>query len=164
MFWAEDFEFTSTRGQEDSRHFIRLAEGRESGGRLVWLNAKDGDIVDCDVKGDDEDPVDIQVYFNGLKEKYRNLDLFPGYPSIVTQEYEDIPDCDDEITEEQFLEQGPEMSVVENLAFAKKLYRSFGWPDAFRREECWKEVERLEEEMNEMDERIWEGSPVYGRQ
>ncbi|WXC61420.1 hypothetical protein SNK03_007295 [Fusarium graminearum] len=163
MWWAEDYEFVSTRGEEDGRHFIRLAEGRESGGRMVWLNAKDGEIIDCDIRGDPEDPVDIQVYFNSLKERYRKLELFPGPPSIVTQEYEEVPEDDDTITEQEFLEQGPGISVYENANFARKLYRRFGWPDAFQRDECWKEVGRLQDEMNDMDDSIWEGTPVYGR-
>lgn len=163
MWWAEDYEFVSTRGEEDGRHFIRLAEGRESGGRMVWLNAKDGEIIDCDIRGDPEDPVDIQVYFNSLKERYRKLKLFPGPPSIVTQEYEEVPEDDDTITEQEFLEQGPEISVYENANFARKLYRRFGWPDTFQRDECWKEVGRLQDEMNDMDDSIWEGTPVYGR-
>ncbi|XEV01840.1 hypothetical protein FSHL1_007127 [Fusarium sambucinum] len=123
MWCAEDYEFVSTRGEADGRHFIRLAEGRESGGREVWLNAKDGEIVDSDIRGDSEDPVDIQVYFNSLKERYRKLELFPGPPDSVTQEYEEMPE-----------------------------------------EECWKEVERLQGEMNDMDETIWEGTPLYGRE
>ncbi|RGP60925.1 translation machinery-associated protein 64 [Fusarium sporotrichioides] len=164
MWWTEDYEFVCTRGDADRRHFIRLAEGRESGGRMVWLNAKDGEIVDCDIRGDVEDPVDIQVYFDSLKERYRNLELFPGPPSIVTQEYEEMPDSDDTITEAEFLEQGPEISIVENVDFGRKLYRRFRWPDAFQREQCWKEVERLQGKMNDMDDSIWEGSPLYGRQ
>ncbi|OBS25789.1 hypothetical protein FPOA_06325 [Fusarium poae] len=164
MWWTEDYEFVSTRGEADGRHFIRLAEGRESGGRMIWLNAKDGEIVDYSIRGDAEDPVDIQVYFNSLKERYRKLELFPGPPSIVTQEYEEMPECDETITEEEFLEQGPEISIVENVDFGRKLYRKFGWPDAFQRDECWKEVERLQDEMNDMDDSIWEGTPLYGRQ
>ncbi|RGP63625.1 translation machinery-associated 64 [Fusarium longipes] len=165
MMWAGYPEFESTRGEEvDLRHCIRLAEGMESGGRQVWLNTKDGEIIDCDVKGDNDDPVDIQVYFNRLKEKYRTLELFPGPPSIITQDYEEIPEDEDVITEEEFLEQGEELSSFENVAFARKLYRSFGWPDAFRREECWAEVGRLQDLMkNDMDEQIWEGSPLGGR-
>ncbi|KAM0232069.1 hypothetical protein ACHAPO_008103 [Fusarium lateritium] len=164
MWCAEDYEFVSTRGEADGRHFIRLAEGRESGGREVWLNAKDGEIVDSDIRGDSEDPVDIQVYFNSLKERYRKLELFPGPPDSVTQEYEEMPECDETITEAEFLEQGPKISVVENVDFGRKLYRRFGWPDSFQREECWKEVERLQGEMNDMDETIWEGTPLYGRE
>lgn len=163
-WWAEDFEFLSTRGDEDQRHFIGLAEGRESGGRRVWLNAKDGEILDVDIRGDPDDPVDIQLYFNRLKEKYRQAEIFPGPPGTITQheDFEENPD-EEMITEEQFLEQGPDVDREMNLQFAWRLYRSFGWPGAFRREECWKEVRRLQDIMNEMEEDIWEGSPVFGR-
>ncbi|KAF4447243.1 hypothetical protein F53441_9201 [Fusarium austroafricanum] len=170
VYTSKDFEedvdmegivdFASVEGQANPRHFFRLAEGRESGGHEVWLNAKDGEITDFEIRGDGADPVDIRTYFQGLKEKYQKLDLFPGEGS-VTHDFSDIPESEDAITEEQFLAQGPEVDTFDNVQFGRNLYRKFGWPENFQREACWKEVSRLQAFMGDMEDTdIWEGSPL----
>ncbi|KAJ4124259.1 hypothetical protein NW768_009618 [Fusarium equiseti] len=165
MSWAEDYDFGWDDAEPDQKHYIRLADGMESGAHLLWLNVKDGMIIDYELKGDSEDPVDVQVYFNRLKDQYRRLVLVPGPPGIITADWEEIDEVEDEevLTEEQFPAQGEDIDRYENVAFARKLYRSFGWPDAFRREECWEKVDKLQDAMEEMEENIWEGSPLSTR-
>ena len=165
MSWGEDYDFDWEDAEPDQKHYIRLADGMESGAHRLWLNVKDGMIVDYELKGDSEDPVDIQVYFNRLKDQYRRLVLVPGPPGVITADWEEIDEVEDNevITEEQFLAQDEDISRYENVPFVRKLYRNFGWPDAFRRDDCWAEVERLQGAMEEMEEDIWEGSPLCTR-
>ncbi|KAF4971279.1 hypothetical protein FSARC_1849 [Fusarium sarcochroum] len=145
-------EFSSVEGLANPKHFFRISEGHESGGREMWLNAKDGEITEDIIRMDQCDPEDIQEYFEGFKEQYRKLELLPG-PGMVTQETDRVPECDDRITEEQVLSQEDDWRTDLDIQFMRQLYRDFGWPENFRREECWEEVYRLSGKRDV----LWEG-------
>ncbi|KAJ4267258.1 hypothetical protein NW762_003362 [Fusarium torreyae] len=148
-----EMEFWSDEGLADPRHFFRISEGHESGGRQMWLNAKDGEITELIIRMDQCSPVDIQTYFEGLKEQYRKLELLPS-PGVVTQETDVVPESNHRITEEQLYAQESKWMTDLDIQFSRQLYRDYGWPENFQREKCWEEVYRLSGERGA----LWEGT------
>ncbi|MFY1674384.1 hypothetical protein ACN27G_31285 [Plantactinospora sp. WMMB334] len=136
-------------GDEDSvpDHIFVFAEGYESGGRTLFLNLREGTVVEEELRCDSFEQ-DLREYFEDLKDKYRRLELIPcpGREMIEVRALDVVPE-----------EQGVELSEEEVLAqtdpywgystldvqYARQLYRAFGWPDNFRRDEAFREIRKL---------------------
>ncbi|KAM0228962.1 hypothetical protein ACHAPO_010369 [Fusarium lateritium] len=141
----------------DLHDVFPLALGHETGGRHLWLNVRDGEITDEENKFQQSDPVDIKEYFNGLKEAYRNLILIP-YPGRVTIEVlhpvDELPEGKT-VTEEEVIAQEQWWPTYLDIQYIRQLYRGFGWPNAFRKDEAFRAVDRLMEKLPE-DRLGWE--------
>ncbi|KAG8670657.1 hypothetical protein FPOAC2_07492 [Fusarium poae] len=135
----------------DLHDVFPLALGHETGGRHLWLNVRDGEITDEENKFQQSEPEDIKDYFDGLKQAYRDLTLIPC-PGKVTIEVQRPVDELPEgriITEEEVIAQQDEWETDLDVQYIRQLYRGFGWPDAFRKEEAFRAVNQLMEKLPE---------------
>ncbi|KAH7113134.1 hypothetical protein B0J13DRAFT_590763 [Dactylonectria estremocensis] len=121
----EGLEFWSDEGEVDPSDVVCIAVGHESFGRQLWLNVKDYEIHEDMVAGDMVDAVQVETFFENLKEQYQTLKLIPGRGRI-TIEADKTPEREGRITEEEYVRQ---------------IYRQHGWPDAFCKEEAFKAVD-----------------------
>ncbi|KAL2754745.1 hypothetical protein ACRALDRAFT_1064560 [Sodiomyces alcalophilus JCM 7366] len=119
-----------------------IAEGYESGGRQFILNVLSGEITEDVIRCDDMDPVDIKDFFRKLMDDYRCLRLIPR-PGLVTQEYEGVPERDNDITEAEVCAQPERWGTDLDTQYLRQIYRKYGWPDAFQREEAFRAVDDL---------------------
>lgn len=152
---AEDyFDFMRADHAVDPADVIYIATGYESGGRQFLLDVHRGemseDIIRCDVVGG----VDVQEFFDKLKEEYRSLRIIP-YAGCVSLEAERLPECEEEITEAEICAQSGGWGSDLDAQYVRQLYRSYGWPDAFRREEAFKAMEGLFESMRKAGRDDW---------
>jgi hypothetical protein len=130
-------------------HVFLFAEGYESGGRTVFVDLLEGRVVEIELRCDTRD-LGIREYFADLKEKFRNLELIP-VPGREMIEVRSVPVTIDEaggtVTEEEVLAQDQDFFGYTDLdvRYARQLYRSFGWPDDFRRDEAFRAMAGLKE-------------------
>ncbi|KAL6912435.1 hypothetical protein FSST1_010195 [Fusarium sambucinum] len=135
----------------DLDDFFPLALGNETGGRHIWLNVRDGEITEEENKFQSHEPVDIKEYLEGLKQAYINLDLIPcqGRVTIeVPSHVNEVPEGKI-ITEEEVIAQEEEWETDLDIQYIKQLYRGFGWPNAFRKDEAFRAVDQLMEKLPE---------------
>ncbi|EEP77764.1 conserved hypothetical protein [Uncinocarpus reesii 1704] len=131
----EGMEWWSTEGEADPIHIFCIAEGHESFGRTLFLDTMAGEITEHRVRSDQLDPVDVRTFFNDLKEKHRSLTLIP-LDGRETIEADEVDERTDEISEDEVGAQTETWATDLDIQYLRQLYRQYGWPDAFRREEA----------------------------
>ncbi|KAF4996325.1 hypothetical protein FGRMN_4576 [Fusarium graminum] len=123
----------------DMRDISPLATGRETWGKCIWLNVRDGEITVEDLKMQDSPQVDLKVFFHKLKQNYVALKLIPCHGRITI--------------EADGIEERPSGEFI-----TEQLYRGFGWPLAFERNEAFDAVNQLMDKLaGHRDE--WEPTP-----
>ncbi|MFD3373858.1 MULTISPECIES: hypothetical protein [unclassified Streptomyces] len=127
-------------------HVFIIAEGFESGGRTLFLDVLEGEIFEAEIRCDDFRE-DLKEYFEDLKEKYRSLELIPcpGEEMIEVRAAGVGPEIPGEVfSEEEVLMQTDELWGTHlDIRYTRQLYRAFGWPNAFRRDEALREMKEL---------------------
>ncbi|KAH7182357.1 uncharacterized protein B0J16DRAFT_356360 [Fusarium flagelliforme] len=128
----------------DFYDFFPLALGRETWGRHMWLNVRDGEIMQEDNKVQDVEPVDLREYLNGLKQAYINLDLIPCRGKLIFEviDFNELPEGQ-RVTEDEVIAQQGDWGTDLDIHYVKQLYRDCGWPDAFRRDEAFDAVDAI---------------------
>ncbi|RTE82378.1 hypothetical protein BHE90_003042 [Fusarium euwallaceae] len=76
------------------------SRGREGYGRELWLNVNDYEIIEDVIRADTRESVEIDYYFESLKEAYRKLEHIPCRGRVTT-EAEDIPERESDVTMEE---------------------------------------------------------------
>ncbi|KAL4724364.1 hypothetical protein ACLX1H_008978 [Fusarium chlamydosporum] len=134
----------------DMRDVFPLATGRETWGKFIWLNVRDGEITVEERLMHDLPQVDLKVFFDRLKQDYINLKLIPCHGRI-TIEAENVIERPggDIITEEEVIAQEEEWGTALDIQYIRQLYRGFGWPVAFKRDEAFDAVDQLMERLAE---------------
>lgn len=138
-----DEPFTTEDGDPvDWRDVICIAEGHESGGRMLFLDVVQGeiteDIVRCDLLG----PVDVVEYLKGLKEEWSTLRLIYCTGRLVI-EAEKIEDVEGEVDVEVVKKQRGKWGTEVDVRWMRSIYRRYGWPENFRQEEAEREVNKV---------------------
>ncbi|MDQ1032921.1 hypothetical protein QF035_010503 [Streptomyces umbrinus] len=127
-------------------HVFIFAEGFESGGRTLFLDVREGKIFEEEIRCDSSEG-DLKEYFEGLKEKYRNLELIPcpGEEMIEVRATGVGPEkLGETLSEEEVLMQTePLWGTHLDIRYTRQLYQNFGWPNAFRRDEALREIKEL---------------------
>ncbi|CAG7562526.1 unnamed protein product [Fusarium equiseti] len=141
----------------DFYDFFPLALGRETWGRHIWLNVRDGEIMQEDNKVQDVEPVDLKEYLEGLKQAYINLNLIPCRGRLILEVTKDVSELPDgqRITEEEVIAQDEEWETELDIQYIRQLYRDFGWPNAFKRDEAFDAVDKLMDKIRDRREE-WE--------
>ena len=145
-------EYLWRNGQEAvPDHVIILAEGRESGGRTLFLDVWEGKVFEVEIRGPNEaEGQDLREYFEDLKNLYRNLELIPlpGSTMIELRASGIDPETVDQaVSKEEVLTQDdPDWGSDLDIRYVRQLYRAFGWPDDFRRGEAFDELSDLIDE------------------
>lgn len=150
-----DEEFYSDSGEVDSADVFRIAWGHESGGREFFLNVKQGEITDEQIRCNTVGTYDVQEFFDDLKESYRNLRLIPSIGRI-TIEADRIEEREEKISLEEVKAQTEEWGSDLDVQYLRQLYREHGWPDAFQKVEAEKAVDDLLDSLGERGD--WEPS------
>lgn len=155
MDTADDYyDFMREGRAVDPTDIVFIATGYESGGRQFLLDVNRGevsvDVIRCEIFAG----VDVNEFFDTLKEEYRSLRVIP-YEGCVSMEAENVSECDEEITEAEVCAQSEYWWSELDAQYVRQMYRSYGWPDAFRREEAFKAMEGLNESMREAGRDEW---------
>ncbi|KAJ4110263.1 hypothetical protein NW768_012023 [Fusarium equiseti] len=129
----------------DFSDFFPIALGHETWGRHIWLNARDGEIMEEANRMHDCEPVDLREYLDGLKQAYINLDLIPCRGRFTFEVVNDVGELPEgkRITEEEVISQDEEWETELDIKYIRQLYRDFGWPNAFRQDEAFDAVDEL---------------------
>lgn len=112
-----------------------IAGGYESGGRTFVLDVLRGEILEEIIRCNDLDPVDAREFFEDLKKRFRSLELIPC-PGRETHTAAAVPASAAVISEEEVRAQTEEWGTDLDLQFVRQVYRQYGWPHDFRREEA----------------------------
>ncbi|RSL92422.1 hypothetical protein CDV31_015166 [Fusarium ambrosium] len=136
----EGLEFWSDEGQVNPSDVVCIAVGGESFARQLWLNVKDCEIHEDMVAGDMLDAVQVEAFFENLKEQYRSLKLIPGRGRI-TIEAGKMAEREDRILTEEVRNQTGEWGTELDIQYVRQIYRQHGWPDAFRKEEAFRAID-----------------------
>ncbi|KAI5863673.1 hypothetical protein GGS23DRAFT_564907 [Durotheca rogersii] len=140
---GEDIEFWTEEGEiADPADVVCLALGRESYGRTLFLNVRDGEITEDMVRAQTLSQVDVQYYFETLEKAYRTLRLIPCQGRVTIEAW-DVAEATDEITEEQVCAQADEWLTDLDVQYLRQLYRRHGWPDSFRGADALNAVHEL---------------------
>lgn len=141
-------EFWTFEGFIDNQNVFALSEGYESGGRYLYLNARYGEINEDVVRMNLISAVDMKEYLGNMKEAYRTLKLIPCRQRIPLEVW-DIPESTREITKEEVISQTDVWMTNLDVQYIRQVYRHYGWPDHFQREEAFKEVDEVMDLMEE---------------
>ncbi|KAL6912433.1 hypothetical protein FSST1_010193 [Fusarium sambucinum] len=136
----EAMEFWSSEDEQDPSDVICIAEGYESYGRGLWLLVKDCEIIEDLLEADALSSVPVEEFFANLKEQYKALKLIPG-KSRVTIEAENVPDCDERITEDEVNGQTEKWGTNLDIQYVRQIYRDHGWPHSFDFEAASKAID-----------------------
>ncbi|MEV2194813.1 hypothetical protein AB0I02_28115 [Streptomyces phaeochromogenes] len=132
-------------------HAFIFAQGFESGGRTIFLDVLEGKVLEVEIRCDAFHE-DLKKYFEDLKEKYRTLELIPcpDQEMIEASAWRVPPEKPGEVfSEEEVLMQTVESWGTHlDIQYTRQLYRAYGWPDAFRRDEAFREIKELIEKRN----------------
>jgi len=140
----------------DVRDAFYIASGHESGGRWIILHTRRGMIQEEMGRMDTVGVFDMKEWIEDYKEKYRSLKLIP-YPGRETVECEHVPERGEgaeiitfeEIRAQKDVDGHPWRSDLD-IHYIRQVYRQYGWPDAFRKDDCWEflsgKMELMEEE------------------
>jgi hypothetical protein len=143
---AEDREgavdFESTEGEVDPCHVFFIAWGHESGGRDLLLNVKHGEIIEEMIRCSHIGSYDVKEYFDIMKEAYRSLKLIPCLGRI-TIEAEKVQERVEKISEEEIWDEEEGWGTDLDVQYLRQIYREYGWPDAFKKEEAKTAVDEL---------------------
>ncbi|GIZ49129.1 hypothetical protein CKM354_001216600 [Cercospora kikuchii] len=125
-------------GPVDHSNLLVFAAGWESFGRTFIIDVLHGEITEEIVRCDTVSFVEVEPFFEDLKEKYRSLQLIPC-PGRITCEAHGIPERSEEIAEVEVLAQKDVWFGGSDLdwQYVRQVYRQFGWPDEFRRDEAF---------------------------
>ncbi|KAH7145462.1 hypothetical protein B0J13DRAFT_501166 [Dactylonectria estremocensis] len=141
---TEDYEpeqeFWGFEGQIDPGHLFCIAEGSGYGGHHLFLNARDGEIIQ-DTVGVNQESYPVEEYFDTLMKQYRNLELIPC-PGRVTLEASNV-DKRDIVSLEEVCNQMEYWPTDLDIQYVRQLYRQHGWPGAFRKDEATKAIDDL---------------------
>ncbi|KAK0644366.1 hypothetical protein B0T16DRAFT_460429 [Cercophora newfieldiana] len=97
---------------------------------------------------------DVAEFFRTKKKQYRSLSQIP-YPSHLTMQFETVPESSERITAEQVLSQKErEWGTDLDVQFIRQLYRDHGWPDTFRKAECFQYLDELMKRIEEEGRRL----------
>ncbi|KAL5588110.1 hypothetical protein FOVSG1_013246 [Fusarium oxysporum f. sp. vasinfectum] len=132
------------------RDVLPLATGREAWGKYIWLNVRDGEITVEERLMHDLLQIDLKVFFDGLKQDYVTLKLIPcrGRITIEADKIKERPGGEI-ITEEEVIAQEEAWGTALDIQYIRQLYRGFGWPLAFRRDEAFDAVDQLMDKLAE---------------
>lgn len=121
----------------DFSQVLVIAAGYESGGREFVLDVEHGEITEDVIRFNTLPPVDVRDFFAKLKEEFRSLRLIPC-PGRETQEADRVSELDREIAEEEIRAQTEQWYPGTDLdwQFVRQIYRQYGWPHDFRRQEA----------------------------
>ncbi|KAH7019561.1 hypothetical protein EDB80DRAFT_701117, partial [Ilyonectria destructans] len=150
-----DEEYWGFEGQIDPGHVFCIAEGSGYAGRHLFLNARDGEIIQ-DTIGVNTESYPVEIYFETLKEQYRSLELIPC-PGRVTLEAFNVVKRDG-VSLEEVCDQTEYWGTDVDIQYVRQLYHQHGWPNAFRKDEATKAVNDLMSAVrsNEGGYREWE--------
>lgn len=152
-------EWWSKEGIVDAGWMVPLVEGYESGGREYFLNVLDGEVYEMILMRVDPGPKRLKVWIEEMQEDYRDLRLIPC-PGRVTMDCTDVPERQDEdgrITEEQIRQQTEDWPTELDVQYVRQVYRDYGWPHAFRKDEAFAYMSQLLVSLEEEnDDRYWE--------
>ncbi|KFY30595.1 hypothetical protein V493_01810 [Pseudogymnoascus sp. VKM F-4281 (FW-2241)] len=150
-------DFDSAEGYSvDPRDVVCLARGHESGGVQLFLDVRRGEMTEDEVRCDTKDAVDVVVFFERFKEKYRSMKLIAcaDYEIIVIEEREDrvveaeeAEEDGEEVSTEVMLSQEEEWYTATDVRWVRGLYRRLGWPDSFQSLEAERVINEAMSEM-----------------
>ncbi|SDS74150.1 hypothetical protein [Actinoplanes derwentensis] len=149
--WEREDEESDDESAPD--HVFILAAGYESGGRTVFIDALEGKAVEAEIRGGNENSIwDLKEYFEDLKNKYRNLEIVPiphAEMKVITIADLHRFESDETVSEEEVLMQSDRWWGSDlDIRYTRQLYREFGWPNDFQRDEAFRELCKV------MDERM----------
>ncbi|KAK1759116.1 hypothetical protein QBC47DRAFT_371084 [Echria macrotheca] len=155
-WWEEYMDYNDSC---NPRMCFIIAKGHESYGQQWVVDAEHGQIYVESLRCDRSGPYDLRVFLRGVMEKYRNLELISS-PGRVTLDGSRVPERHGRVSEEEIMaEKAPFGETDVSVQFVRQVYRDYGWPNSFQREECQKYINdlmtRLEEAGLESWERDW---------
>ncbi|KAH7348560.1 hypothetical protein BKA65DRAFT_262299 [Rhexocercosporidium sp. MPI-PUGE-AT-0058] len=154
--WHEEaVTFANDEGEEvDPRHVVAIAWGHESGGRDFWLNVWDGEVMEEEIRCQSNGSCDVWDFLEWLKREYLSLTLVPCVGK-VTIEARGVEENEEVIREEDVCAQEEEWFTDLDVQYVRQLYRACGWPEEFRKEEAFEEIQKL---MKKIEEKrgVWE--------
>ncbi|KAK3319870.1 hypothetical protein B0T19DRAFT_445658 [Cercophora scortea] len=144
--------YTDDDGNPDAPvhdHIVSFAPGYSSGGIELMLNVHAGTIGAVMIRYSDIGEEDIQRYFDSVKKKFRKLRLLPCMGK-QTLDAEKVPERSRGIRLEAVRNQiraDDRIFTHLDLQYIRQVYRDYGWPRAFRREEFEANIDRVLVEM-----------------
>ncbi|WZH44224.1 uncharacterized protein QYS62_005243 [Fusarium acuminatum] len=124
------------------RDVFPLATGCGTWSKYIWLNVRDGEITLEESLMHDLPQIDLKMFFNGFKQDYITLKIIPCRGRI-TIEADHCEERGEIITEEDVIAQEEAWGADLDIQYIRQLYRGFGWPLAFRRDEAFDAVDQL---------------------
>lgn len=118
-------------------HVVAIAVGHESGGRDLLLDVLQGEIIEEEIRCQNNGSRDVQEYLDDLKEAFRSLKLLPC-PDWDMIEATRVEERQGEITREEFDGQARRFETDLDVQYLRQIYCQHGWPEAFRRDEAMK--------------------------
>ncbi|KAM5368693.1 hypothetical protein ACJZ2D_009359 [Fusarium nematophilum] len=145
----EDYHYSERRIMDiDASATFPFTQGTETGARDLYLNVWDGEVTeDCRLL-DTVGPVDVRHFFDELREHYESLKLIPCYNRFML-EAQNVPEYSGVITEEQITAQSEEWGTDLDIQYIRQLYRGFGWPHDYRKDEAIQAVHDLMERIKD---------------
>jgi len=134
--WSHD------RGEiVDQSLCIYIALGYESGGLDFVLNVVDAEVTDDVLEHNQGSPDPLQCFFDRLKEELTTLKYIPC-EGMETLDVSRVPERYEEVTDGEIYSQTERTHFPSDLEaqYIRQLYRRYGWPNAFRRAECFNAV------------------------
>lgn len=137
-----------------------IAEGHESFGQQWVFDAEHGEIYVEQIRADADGPFEVRVFFlEGIMDKYRRLEMISS-PARTTFDTKRVAEREGRIDEEEVIGLKGRFGTDLDLQFLRQVYRDYGWPDAFRREECRAYVDGFMERLEEVRGDSWEGDRI----
>ncbi|KAK3991437.1 hypothetical protein QBC44DRAFT_392921 [Cladorrhinum sp. PSN332] len=164
-YMKDDTEFWGHEDVLDPSHVFPIALGYESNGVNLFLCPLEGCLYIEYIRSNGPLVMNVEERFAEYKERYRNLELIP-FPGKVALDLEikgrldEFTEAKEKIAEEDVLAQEEEFPTVLDVQYLKQIYREYGWPLAFRREECFERVETLLESIAEKGRGGWEDQSI----
>lgn len=123
--------------EPDRSDCILLAQGNSNFGVDIVLDTRRGTIIE-NVIALDVSEHEIEDYFAALREKFSSLQRIPSCGrGMEALDAHYIPETTRHITERDILnQQGQLWGTHLDLQFVRQVYRQFGWPDRFQKEEA----------------------------
>lgn len=119
-------------------------------------------MIQEEVANYNEDPMPFEEYIATWKQNLESLQIIPGPPGYMCYGILNIPEATRIVTEEEVLAQGMDVGEVFpnelETHYIRQIYREYGWPHAFRREEGFAAVKVFIEKLSasETCDREWE--------
>lgn len=130
----DDEEWWSTTERIDAGYIVQLAAGYESGGREIFLNVFDGEIIESFIRADIGDPMSLEDWIDRMKDAYCRLQLLPC-PGKITLDCTDVPEYENgRIMQDEIKAQTGDWPTNLDIQYVRQVYRDHGWPNAFQRD------------------------------